>query len=82
MQTKLCSYLLLQLNHLLLLNKQVTESILIRVGHQSVSVVGAQLRENTQSQGQQMCTSTRGAFLFVFTPLKIQFSQVEKKCSY
>lgn len=36
-------YLLFQLHHLLLL-KKVTKSILIWISHQSVSVVGAQLR--------------------------------------
>lgn len=39
-------YLLLQLDHPLLLEKQFIESIFKRIGHQSVSVVGAKLRSN------------------------------------
>lgn len=42
------SYLLLQLNHLLLLEDEVTEAVLVRVGHQSVSVVGAHLEKRTR----------------------------------
>jgi len=38
------SYLLLQIDYLLLLDDEVTEAALERIRHQSVSVVGAQLR--------------------------------------
>lgn len=40
------SYLLLQLNHLLLLQKEVTQTVFVWIRHQSVSVVGAQLETN------------------------------------
>lgn len=36
-------YLLLKLNHLLLLQKEVADAVFVGVSHQSVSVVGAQL---------------------------------------
>lgn len=59
------SYLLLQLNHLLLLEDEVAEAILERVGHQSVSVVGAHLEKTTHVtkglDSYRFCSSTAAA---------------------
>lgn len=39
------SHLLLQFNHLLLLEKEITKAIFIRISHQSMPVVGTQLKK-------------------------------------